>query len=232
MWFLNAPVLSEDTIDHCKEWVDFITSARLPDLTKNPKLFELIKMYQLHRQSKTGRKYKNRFCRFNFGRYFTEKTIIAKPLPSSLKDHEKADIMVERNRILTKVKEYIDKELDPAKVNFYDRTKEDFAKTKSITEILQELETEVEYQNALSVSSDDDYELHLQRPPDSCFVNNYFESDILAWEANIDIEPVINHYKAVSYMCAYLSKTEDEFSHAMNQAVKRLGKTSQIIMIK
>ena len=33
-------------------------------------------------------------------------------------------------------------------------------------------------------------------------------------------------------MCAYLSKTEDEFSHAMNQAVKRLGKTSQIIMIK
>ena len=25
------------------------------------------------------------------------------------------------------------------------------------------------------VSSDDDYELHVQRPPDSCFVNNYFE---------------------------------------------------------
>ena len=176
LWFLNAPVLSEDTIDHYKEWVDFITSARLPDLTKNPKLFELVKMYRLHRHSKTCRKYKNRSCRFNFGRYFTEKTIIAKPLPSSLKDHKKADIMVERNKILTKVKEYIDKELDSAKVNFYDRTKEDFAKTKSITEILQELETEVEYQNALSISSDDDYELHLQRPPDSYFVNNYFEN--------------------------------------------------------
>ena len=35
--------------------------------------------------------------------------------------------MVERNRILTKVKEHIDKELDPAIINFYDRTKEVFA---------------------------------------------------------------------------------------------------------
>ena len=41
--------------------------------------------------------------------------------------------MVERNRILTKVKEHIDKELDPAIINFYDRTKEVFVKTKSIT---------------------------------------------------------------------------------------------------
>ena len=85
---------------------------------------------------------------------------------------------------------------------------------------MQELEvSKVDYENALSVSSDDDYELHLQRLPDWCFVNNYFESSILAWEANIDIQPVINHYKAVSYV-AYLSMTEDECSHAMNQAVK------------
>ena len=69
-----------------------------------------------------------------------KKTIIAKPLLSSLKDHEKANKMVERNRILNKVNEYIDKELDPTKVNFYHRTKENFVKTKSITQILQELE--------------------------------------------------------------------------------------------
>ena len=97
-------------------------------------------MYQLHRRSKTCRKSKSRPCRFNFGRYFTVKTIIAKPLPLYLKDCEKADIMVESNRILTKVKEYIGKKIDPAKVNFYYRTKEDFVKTKSLTEILQKLE--------------------------------------------------------------------------------------------
>ena len=119
------------------------------------------------------------------------------------------------------MKEYIDKELDPAKVNFYDRTKEEFVKTKSITEIWQELEiSKVDYENGLPASSDDDYESHLEKPPDSCLVKNHFESSTLAWEANIDIQPVINHYKAVSYMCAYLSKIKDECSNAMSQAVK------------
>ena len=119
------------------------------------------------------------------------------------------------------MKEYTDKELDPAKVNFYDRTKEEFVKTKSITEILQELEiSKVDYENGLLASSDDDYESHLEKPPDSCFVKNHFESSTLAWEANIDIHPVINHYKAVSYMCTYLSKIKDECSNAMSQAVK------------
>ena len=46
LWFLIAPVLSEDTIDHFKEWVDSIISARLPNPTKNSKLFEFVKMYQ------------------------------------------------------------------------------------------------------------------------------------------------------------------------------------------
>lgn len=56
--------------------------------------------------------------------------------------------MVERNGVLTKVKENIDKELDPAIINFYDRTKEVVVKTKSITQILQELEIlKVDHEN-------------------------------------------------------------------------------------
>ena len=49
LWILNAPVLSKDTIDHYKEWVDSNISARIPDSSKNPKRFELVKIYQLHR---------------------------------------------------------------------------------------------------------------------------------------------------------------------------------------
>ena len=63
---------------------------------------------------------------------------------------------------------------------------------------MEELElSKADYGNVLSVSSNDDYELHLQRQPHSCFVNNYFEYGTLGWEANIDIQPVVNHYKAV-----------------------------------
>ena len=51
-------------------------------------------------------------------------------------------------------------------------------------------------------------------------MNNYFAEGLLAWQANIDIQPVINHYKAVAYMCAYFSKSEDESSEAMTHAAK------------
>ena len=54
----------------------------------------------------------------------------------------------------------------------------------------------------------------------SCFVNNCFRIDLLAWEANLDIQPVFNHYKAVIYMCVYLSKAEDGDSNAVNQTFK------------
>ena len=37
---------------------------------------------------------------------------------------------------------------------------------------------------------------------------------------HIDIQPVLNHYKAVTYMCAYFSKAEDKTSETMKQAAK------------
>ena len=42
----------------------------------------------------------------------------------------------------------------------------------------------------------------------------------MAWEANMGIQLVFNHYKAVAYIPAYLSKSESECSVAMKQAVQ------------
>ena len=78
--------------------------------------------------------------------------------------------------------------------------------------------TEQEYENALKISDDNSYHLHLRRPTDSCFVNNYFDIGLLSWEANIDIQPVFDYYKAVTYMFSYLSKQEHEYFRAMKQA--------------
>ena len=78
--------------------------------------------------------------------------------------------------------------------------------------------TEQEYENVLKISDDNSYQLHLRRPIDSCRVNNYFDIGLLAREANIDIQPVFDYYKAVTYVCSYLSKQEDECSQAMKQA--------------
>lgn len=61
--------------------------------------------------------------------------------------------MVKKDTVLAKVKRYIGKELDSAKVNFYGHTWEDdynFMKSKSISEILKELEiSKVDYERNL-----------------------------------------------------------------------------------
>ena len=80
------------------------------------------------------------------------------------------------------------------------------------------------YEEALSISDGSGFQINYKRILNSCFANNYFCDGLMAWEANMDIRPVFNHYKAVAYMCAYLSKSESECSVVMKQAVQNAFK--------
>ena len=51
---------------------------------------------------------------------------------------------------------------------------------------------------------------------------------LCAWEANLDVQPVVNHYKSVPYMCAYFCNSYDESSEAMKQAAKETIKMNLI----
>ena len=127
-------------------------------------------------------------------------------MSEDLSDSEKSGILAARTKILKKVKLYIHENLDPHKLSYVE--------PKSISDILFCLDlTEEQYYEAISISSNQDFEIHYYRPPNSCFVNNYFADGLLAWKANMDIQPVFNYYKVVSYMCSYFSKTENESSN-------------------
>lgn len=141
---------------------------------------------------------------------------------------KKQAVLQKREAILSTVKEYIDTYLNPHKRNIIDPSKENFEVVPCISEILKSLELyEADYCNALSISSDSDFQIHLKRLPNSCFVNNYFDEGLRSWKANIDIQPVFNHYKAVTYMCSYFSKAEDETSQAMKQAAKQTSQCNK-----
>ena len=75
------------TTENKQQYIDYIdrhVQAFLPDESNEPELYELVKMYQKHNHSKTCREYRNVKCRFNFGQFFTKKTIIAEPLDDNL----------------------------------------------------------------------------------------------------------------------------------------------------
>jgi len=73
-----------------------------------PDLHELVSKYQIHTHSQSCRKYKNIPCRFHYGRYFTSRTICAKPLSDQLDENERNAILYKRAEILKKVQVFID----------------------------------------------------------------------------------------------------------------------------
>eukprot|EP00111_Clytia_hemisphaerica_P014081 TCONS_00041443-protein len=230
IWIENAPILTYETIDEYTEFVDKFVKCDFPEDT-NSELYDLVKTYQIHRHSKSCRPFKNRPCRYLFGKFFTEKTIIAVPLDENLPNKE--EILNTRKAILSPVKQYIDKNFDPRFNNVHDPAKENYREPKSINEILEELgiEKQVYYEN-LAISTDKSFQIHYKRSTSACFVNNYFEEGLRAWEANMDIQPVIDYHKCVSYMCAYISKSEDESTEAMKQAAKEALESNQCLREK
>ena len=200
------------------EFIDSYVQAYLPNKETEPELHELVKTYQKHNHSKTCRKYKNISCRFNFGQFFTKRTIVAEPLNKDLDEEIKSNIPDRRRIILTLVKQKIDEMLNPSKPDYNETLNEaDIIKSVGITED--------EYYWALSISPDSDFELHLKRPVDSCFINNYFVAGIKGFAANVDLQPVFNHYKCITYVCSYFTKDETECSQAITDECSKRSKS-------
>ena len=154
IWILNAPKLNIVCKEEYIQWVDSIILADMPDPVKEKLLFELVKTFQIHPHSKKCRKYCNEKCRFLFGRFFSHWTIVAEPLPESMPDEIKIQVLRNRNDLLSKVKSYIDTKLNPSKTNLYDSFRSDYENVKSIDEILASLEiSTTKYEAALKIFS-------------------------------------------------------------------------------
>ena len=157
IWIFNAPNIENEAA--YIEFIEKTINAQLPDHLNDPDLFKLEKSH-----SRTCWKYRKNKCHFSYGRYFTEKTIIAKPLRYKFSNEEKQGILTWRNTLLRQVKRYIDNNLYPAKVNVIDPTRDNFTQPLSLKEILDELEiSNDDYYIALSISKDEDLELHLKK---------------------------------------------------------------------
>ena len=82
--------MTNETKNEYLNYIDHIIEVELADKDIEPELYEMVKTYQIHSHSKSCRKYKNIACRYSFGRFFTDKTIIAEPLPNDMTENEKS----------------------------------------------------------------------------------------------------------------------------------------------
>lgn len=75
-----------------------------------------------------------------------------------------------------------------------------------------------QYLSALEVSTKGNV-LVLKRRPKECNINNYNAPVMLAWQANMDIQYVLNAYACVMYVASYMMKTEK----AMGELLKHVA---------
>ena len=64
-----------------------------------------------------------------------------------------------------------------------------------------------DYMAALEVSSKGSV-IVFKREPSECFVNNYNSAVMLAWQANMDLQYVLNPYACIMYVASYILKTD------------------------
>ena len=66
------------------------------------------------------------------------------------------------------LKDFVDNQINPAKLNFSDKYKDNFLDLKPISDVLEELGlTEEVYESALKISDHQDFQIHLKRQTDS-----------------------------------------------------------------
>ena len=101
LWVANAPVLTQKNKEGCLTFVDQIVNGFVPDRNENPELHDLVKLYQLHRHSRTC---KNEPCRFKFEKLFSKrkKKIVVEPLPENIPEKVKVLVLRKRNEIFVK----------------------------------------------------------------------------------------------------------------------------------
>ncbi len=144
---------------------------------KDSKLKDMVLLLQQHKHSNYCKR--NRRCRFNFPHPPSNETIISEPSETA---SDYTDILTSVYKALAE---------NP---------------NDSMSELLNKSNVTLDqYVTALQVSTKSSVVI-LKRKPNECNINNYNASVILAWQANMDIQYVLNAYACVMYVASYIQK--------------------------
>ena len=174
-----------------KTFVHLLISMSCAIPAEDGKLKELVLLLQQHKHSIYCKR--NKQCRFNFPHPPSPKTVIAEPCPNA-EAYDKA------HQLLTKVRKVLPDCDDNASLDVLSKAGVDRS----------------EYVQALEVTNSGTVVL-LKREPREQNINNYNASVMLAWQANMDIQFILNAYACVMYVASYIMKTEKAMGVLLKQ---------------
>ncbi len=209
-WIKNAPEYGKDTDEDIAKFVDSYVSCKADpnDLT------DLVNL-QRHKHSKTCKKRGHAVCRFNFPLPPMPRTMILEPLSETELDENFADI-------LKKALERIRTLLDSIKAD----------ETMTFVEFLEKLDlSEQQYIKAIRLSLKHST-LLLKRSPAEIRINCYNPHLLKAWQANMDIQFVLDPYSCAVYILTYITKGQRGMSKLLRKACEEAKEGNKNIVNK
>ena len=232
----NAPSIEKSNTSDILDFIDkTISCSRLlpdiPGIDIPDSLRNLPQLRQLHRHTDTCYKGNRNKCRFNFPIPPMRKTVLLHPLEVSDTElrHYKQNFSQIMDFMANKKKE---KSKLP-RGNECLWTFDEFLNKLKTIEGLREI-TEDEYLKTIA-SSLKRPTIFLSRAPSEVAINAYCPMILYLWNANIDIQFILNVYEVTRYITSYMSKVNKGMSDLLRNVNKDIEKgnfSSQLDMFK
>ena len=208
VWIKNAPKYGENSEEQVVKFIDKYISCEMPEEKKDPILYEIINKVQTHSKlhSKSCKR-RNKICRFLFPKPISRQTfIVNEQYKINNYDHDDDD---GRKQIEKEI------QLKMKDMNMFLKEIEDknvILNWDHFDEALRHVAwTYEEYEHALKTILPVNT-IVLKRSPKDRWVNSYNKKCIVNWDANMDIQYVMNAYACAKYMLSYICKAEKEMS--------------------
>ncbi|XP_033832459.1 uncharacterized protein LOC117379863 [Periophthalmus magnuspinnatus] len=225
-WIEDAPEIGKNTDEEVVKFINKYITCEIP--TQDQQLAETVTSVQQHsqRHSKTCKK-KNTACRFNFPRPVSERTFITKKqkIPKCPKcQGDTATNSQEQKKdtaecICSQNEQNFMKEEDAMKI-LTTVKKALLDKDNPITSIQQLFQnvgiTQEVWEKALKCV-EKRMQIVLQRDVNEIWINPYNPILLKCWNANMDIQYVVDVYACIVYIISYMSKSEREMGLLLKQ---------------
>ena len=197
--------LSENNHDKVTRLADYFISCKIPE--DDEKFKKVVQQVQTHKHTKSCTRNNTTTCRYNFDKYPSKKTMIACPLDDTIDEKTKEEKYEKALKISTSAKKVLT-ENDTSSMNFQE----------FLSRICDGKITEDEYHEALSTTKNG-HMVIMKREPNAVKINNYNEEILRAWNANMDIQLVYDHFAIISYITNYINKAESKITKTLKDAL-------------
>ena len=206
-WVENAPKLDKDGEVAVCDFIDKYISCAVPSESEDLELREIVLAVQQHskKHSKSCRK-KGTDCRFNFPRPPSVTTFINDPHDVDNSENDESCHLKQQQEIAKHLL-----------LQVWNEVQKEENETKTSEQIFDDLGfTQEQYEEAHKILTKK-RSVVLQRNPVELWTNQYNPCLLKCWDANMDIQFVLDPFSCIVYVISYISKSEREMGMVLKQ---------------